>query len=114
MYNFWLLVFCADMAFWPLQLFGELMLKTFVFALRAVLPAAPPTVVGGAASATVVTLGEQDFSDGPTVALLEYNPAQSGEPAPAVGGLNGRAAHHRNPREPGLRRGNDRSFFDRR
>lgn len=66
------------------------MLKTFVFALRALLPAALLAVAGGAANATVVTLGEQDFTDGTTVALLDYNRAQSGESAPAGGRFRGR------------------------
>lgn len=66
------------------------MLKTFVFALRAVLPAALLAVAGAAANATVVTLGEQDFADGTTVALSDYNRAQSGESAPAGGRFRGR------------------------
>ncbi len=66
------------------------MLKGFVFVLRAVLPAALLTVAGAAANATVVTLGEQDFADGTTVALLDYNRAQSGESAPAGGRFRGR------------------------
>ena len=36
----------------------------------------------GASTAAVMTLGEQDFIDGDTISLNEYNRAQRGEPAP--------------------------------
>ncbi len=36
----------------------------------------------GVSTATVITLGEQDFNDGDTINLTVYNRAQSGEPRP--------------------------------
>ncbi|MBL8703015.1 MAG: hypothetical protein JNK67_31820 [Alphaproteobacteria bacterium] len=56
--------------------------------LLAMLALATAASMPRPAAAIVVTLGEQDFADGSTVATIPYNTASAGEPAP-FGGLIG-------------------------